>query len=154
MRKKKKEKNREAKNKEEREKKNERDKGAEKNKQDEWKKKEKQKLFVSNPILQVQDGAIPAHGRKVDSRRHHDSRSNPFEERGNDADHGGPTEQDAFTLPSGPITRSKSKEIQKHLNGLIQKFILAQPSPSSSSTSGANIDAYLLWNVIQAYFQH
>jgi len=59
-----------------------------------------------------------------------DSRSNPFEEEKNDENQRGPSpiEEESFKLPSGPITRSKSKRMQEVLNGLIQKHVLAQPN--------------------------
>ncbi|XP_041004037.1 uncharacterized protein LOC121249393, partial [Juglans microcarpa x Juglans regia] len=49
-----------------------------------------------------------------------DSRSNPFEERGNDRNQGGPTLKDPLQVPDGPITRSRAKKIKEAMQGLIQ----------------------------------
>uniref|UniRef100_A0A2N9HNA1 Uncharacterized protein n=1 Tax=Fagus sylvatica TaxID=28930 RepID=A0A2N9HNA1_FAGSY len=48
-----------------------------------------------------------------------DSRSNPFEERGNDENQQAPL-KDPLHVPVGPITRARSKKIKEALNGLIQ----------------------------------
>jgi hypothetical protein len=50
-----------------------------------------------------------------------DSRSNPFEEMGNDENQQTPLE-DPFHLPVVPITKARSKKIKKSLNGLIQEI--------------------------------
>ncbi|XP_041001589.1 uncharacterized protein LOC121247286, partial [Juglans microcarpa x Juglans regia] len=42
-----------------------------------------------------------------------DSRSNPFEERGNDRNQGGPTLKDPLQVPDGPITRSRARKIKE-----------------------------------------
>ena len=101
-----------------------------------------------------------------------DSRSNPFEERGNDDDHGGPNAdqggqlvQDPLKLPSGPITRSKFIKIQEGFIGLIQKFLLAQEKAQNGTTIlaqahsvttqvqahpiGATLTQFPLWHVSQ-----
>ncbi|MFQ6654339.1 hypothetical protein Gotur_025378, partial [Gossypium turneri] len=55
-----------------------------------------------------------------------DSRTNLFEEGGNDMSHKGPTqtqERDGLKLPQGPITRSKARQIRVKLNGTIHDFI-------------------------------
>ena len=89
-----------------------------------------------------------------------DSRSNPFEERGNDEDHGGPNTdqggqlvQDPSKLPSGPITRSKFKKIQEGFIGLIQKFLLAQAHSVTNQVQahpiGATLTQFPLWHVSQ-----
>ena len=49
-----------------------------------------------------------------------DSRSNPFEERGNDGNQGGPTLKDPLQVPDGPITRSRPKQIKEVMHGLVQ----------------------------------
>ncbi|XP_062154295.1 uncharacterized protein LOC133862477 [Alnus glutinosa] len=54
-----------------------------------------------------------------------DSRSNPFEKRGNDGPHGRPNLKDPLQVPDGPITRSRAKKIRIgaiHL-GRVSKFI-------------------------------
>jgi hypothetical protein len=50
-----------------------------------------------------------------------DSRSNPFEERGNDENQKAPL-KDPLHVPVVPITRVRSKKIKEALNGLIQKI--------------------------------
>uniref|UniRef100_A0A2N9F337 Reverse transcriptase RNase H-like domain-containing protein n=1 Tax=Fagus sylvatica TaxID=28930 RepID=A0A2N9F337_FAGSY len=47
-----------------------------------------------------------------------DSRSNPFEERGNDGNQGGPSLKDPLQVPDGPITRSRAKKIKEAMQGL------------------------------------
>ena len=59
-----------------------------------------------------------------------DSRTNPFEERGNDENQ--QAFKDPLHVPVGPITKARSKKIKKALNGLIQEIglILTQDIPS------------------------
>uniref|UniRef100_A0A2N9EAX3 CCHC-type domain-containing protein n=1 Tax=Fagus sylvatica TaxID=28930 RepID=A0A2N9EAX3_FAGSY len=49
-----------------------------------------------------------------------DSRSNPFEERGNDGNQSGPSLKDPLQVPDGPITRSRAKKIKEAMQGLVQ----------------------------------
>ena len=49
-----------------------------------------------------------------------DSRTNPFEERGNDENY--KAFKDPLHVPVGPITKARSKKIKEALNGLIQKI--------------------------------
>uniref|UniRef100_A0A2N9IRC6 Reverse transcriptase domain-containing protein n=1 Tax=Fagus sylvatica TaxID=28930 RepID=A0A2N9IRC6_FAGSY len=49
-----------------------------------------------------------------------DSRSNPFKERGNDGNQGGPSLKDPLQVPDGPITRSRAKKIKEAMQGLVQ----------------------------------
>jgi hypothetical protein len=49
-----------------------------------------------------------------------DSRSNPFEERGNDGNQSGPSLKDPLQVPYGPITRSRAKKIKETMQGLVQ----------------------------------
>jgi len=49
-----------------------------------------------------------------------DSRSNPFEEKGNDGNQGGPSLKDHLQIPDGPITRSRVKKIKESMHGLVQ----------------------------------
>ena len=49
-----------------------------------------------------------------------DSRTNPFEERGNDENH--KAFKDPLHVPVGPITKARSKKIKEALNGLIQEI--------------------------------
>ncbi|KAH9792628.1 Endonuclease [Citrus sinensis] len=53
-----------------------------------------------------------------------DSRTNPFEERGNDENHQGTikTSSDPLHIHGGPITRARAKNMQATLNGLIEKI--------------------------------
>ncbi|KAH9780704.1 Endonuclease [Citrus sinensis] len=54
-----------------------------------------------------------------------DSRTNPFEERGNDENHQGntiKTSSDPLHIHGGPITRARAKNMQATLNGLIEKI--------------------------------
>jgi len=49
-----------------------------------------------------------------------DSRSNPFEERGNDGNQGGPSLKDHLQILDGPITGSRAKKIKDAVHGLVQ----------------------------------
>jgi hypothetical protein len=48
-----------------------------------------------------------------------DSRSNPFEERGDDVDQHKNTSKDPLHVPNGPMTRSKTKALKEALNALV-----------------------------------
>ena len=50
-----------------------------------------------------------------------DSRSNPFEDRGDDVDQPRNTNKDPLHVPNGPITRSKTKTLKEALNALVLK---------------------------------
>ena len=50
-----------------------------------------------------------------------DSRLNPFEERGDDADQPRNTCKDLLYVPNGLMTRSKTKTLKETLNALILK---------------------------------
>jgi hypothetical protein len=50
-----------------------------------------------------------------------DSRSNHFEERGDDMDQLRNTNKDPLHVPNGPITQSKSKALKEALNALVLK---------------------------------
>ena len=50
----------------------------------------------------------------------HNSRTNPFEERGNDENQ--QAFKDPLYVPVGPITKVRSNKIKEALNGLIQKI--------------------------------
>ncbi|KAJ8767539.1 hypothetical protein K2173_017608 [Erythroxylum novogranatense] len=74
-----------------------------------------------------------------------DSRTNPFEERGNDTrSHGngdqGATHQDKLTLPSGPITRQYAVRLKQALQGFVQSHITShlddKTEPSVKNSSG------------------
>uniref|UniRef100_A0A2N9HQM2 Integrase catalytic domain-containing protein n=1 Tax=Fagus sylvatica TaxID=28930 RepID=A0A2N9HQM2_FAGSY len=63
-----------------------------------------------------------------------DSRSNPFEERGNDGNQGGPSLKDPLQVPDGPITRSRAKKIKEAMQGLVQStWDEASKSPTIKS---------------------
>jgi hypothetical protein len=54
-----------------------------------------------------------------------DSRSNPFEERGDDADQPNTKRNHAnnpLEVPVGPITRARAKKLKEALNGLVQNI--------------------------------
>jgi hypothetical protein len=48
-----------------------------------------------------------------------DSRSNPFEERGDDVNQPRNTSKDPLHVPNGPMTRSKTKALKEALNVLV-----------------------------------
>jgi len=50
-----------------------------------------------------------------------DSRSNPFEERGDDVDQPRNTSKDPLHVPNSPMTRSKTKTLKEALNALVLK---------------------------------
>ncbi|PKI59193.1 hypothetical protein CRG98_020408, partial [Punica granatum] len=83
-----------------------------------------------------------------------DSRTNPFEERGNDEDRGRDNEADAHELgsrtreegadaqdlgglhiPSGLITRAKARQIQQAMESLLMGFLGQEESNSIGSLS-------------------
>ena len=49
-----------------------------------------------------------------------DSRLNPFEEKGNDGNQGGPSFKDPLQVLDRPITRSRAKKIKEAMLGLVQ----------------------------------
>jgi hypothetical protein len=49
-----------------------------------------------------------------------DSWLNPFEERGNDGNQGGPSLKNPLQVPNGPITKSRAKKIKEAMQGLVQ----------------------------------
>ena len=54
-----------------------------------------------------------------------DSRSNPFKERGDDADQPNTMcnhSNDPLEVPIGPITRARAKKLKEALNGLVQNI--------------------------------
>ncbi|PKI52750.1 hypothetical protein CRG98_026871 [Punica granatum] len=84
-----------------------------------------------------------------------DSRTNPFEERGNDEDRGHDNKADAHELgsrtreegadaqdlgglhvPSGPITRAKARQIQQAMESLLMDFLGQEESNSIWSPKG------------------
>jgi hypothetical protein len=75
-----------------------------------------------------------------------DSRSNPFEERGNDENQQAPL-KDPLHVPVGPITRARSKKIKEALNGLIQD--IWADSTTGHSKLGPKEDEGVI-NLIQA----
>uniref|UniRef100_A0A2N9I8K8 Reverse transcriptase n=1 Tax=Fagus sylvatica TaxID=28930 RepID=A0A2N9I8K8_FAGSY len=75
-----------------------------------------------------------------------DSRSNPFEERGNDENQQAPL-KDPLHVPVGPITKARSKKIKEALNGLIQD--IWANSTTGHSKLGPKEDEGVI-NLIQA----
>uniref|UniRef100_A0A2N9FRX0 Reverse transcriptase domain-containing protein n=1 Tax=Fagus sylvatica TaxID=28930 RepID=A0A2N9FRX0_FAGSY len=59
-----------------------------------------------------------------------DSRSNPFEERGNDGNQGGPSLKDPLQVSDGPITRSRAKKIKEAISDGSE----LSPPPLTSTT--------------------
>ena len=45
--------------------------------------------------------------------------SNPFEEKENDGNQGGPSLKDPLQVPDGPITRSRAKKIKEAMQELV-----------------------------------
>ena len=74
-----------------------------------------------------------------------DSRTNPFEERGNDENL--QAFKDPLHVPLGPITRARSKKIKEALNGLIQE--IWADSNAGHSKLGPKEDEGVI-NLIQA----
>ena len=74
-----------------------------------------------------------------------DSRTNPFEERGNDKNQ--QTFKDPLHVPVGPITKARSKKIKEALNRLIQE--IWADSNTGRSKLGPKEDEGVI-NLIQA----
>jgi hypothetical protein len=75
-----------------------------------------------------------------------DSRTNPFEERGNDENQQASL-KDPLHVPVGPITRARSKMIKEALSGLIQEIWVG--SKTGHSKFGPKEDEGVI-NLIQA----
>ena len=78
-----------------------------------------------------------------------DSRSNPFEERGNDGNQGGPTLKDPLQVPDGPITRLRAKKIREAMQGLVQST-WDEASKSPTLKMGLKEGEPVLIHLIQA----
>jgi translation initiation factor IF-1 len=78
-----------------------------------------------------------------------DSRSNPFEERGNDGNQGGPSLKDPLQVPDGPITRSRAKKIKEAMQGLMQST-WDEDSKSPTIKVGLKEGEPILIHLIQA----
>jgi hypothetical protein len=82
-----------------------------------------------------------------------DSRSNPFEEKGNDGPHGRPNLKDPLQVPNGPITRSRAKKIKEAMQGLVQSTWAEFANLSSKTPTfnmGLKQEEPALIHVIQA----
>ena len=86
-----------------------------------------------------------------------DSRSNHFEERGNDESFGGSigevTVHDPLNVPNGAITRSRAKKIKEAMVGLVQSTWAKFGHPINKISTfkiGFNKDGVALINIIQA----
>jgi hypothetical protein len=82
-----------------------------------------------------------------------DSRSTPFEERGNDGPHGRPDLKDPLQVPDGPITRSRAKKIKEAMQGLVQSTWVEFANLSSKTPAfkmGFKEEEPTSINVIQA----
>jgi hypothetical protein len=78
-----------------------------------------------------------------------DSWSNPFEERGNDGNQGGPSLKDPLQVPDGPITRSRAKMIKEAMQGLVQST-WDEASKSPTIKVGLKEGEPILIHLIQA----
>uniref|UniRef100_A0A2N9HGW5 Uncharacterized protein n=1 Tax=Fagus sylvatica TaxID=28930 RepID=A0A2N9HGW5_FAGSY len=78
-----------------------------------------------------------------------DSRSNPFEERGNDGNQSGPILKDTLQVPDGPITRSRAKKIKEAMQGLVQST-WDEASKSPTIKVGLKEGEPILIHLIQA----
>uniref|UniRef100_A0A2N9HHC6 Reverse transcriptase domain-containing protein n=1 Tax=Fagus sylvatica TaxID=28930 RepID=A0A2N9HHC6_FAGSY len=78
-----------------------------------------------------------------------DSWSNPFEERGNDANQGGPSLKDPLQVPDGPIKRSRAKKIKEAMQGLVQST-WDEASKSPTIKVGLKEGEPILIHLIQA----
>ena len=78
-----------------------------------------------------------------------DSRSNPFKERGNDGNQGGPSLKDPLQVLDGPITRSKAKKIKETMQGLVQST-WDQANKSPTIKVGLKEGEPILIHLIQA----
>jgi hypothetical protein len=82
-----------------------------------------------------------------------DSRSNPFEEWGNDGPHGRPNLKDPLQVPDGPITKSRAKKIKEAMQGLMQSTWAEFANLSSKTPTfkmGLKEEESTLIHVIQA----
>jgi hypothetical protein len=78
-----------------------------------------------------------------------DSRSNPFEERGNDGNQSGSSLKDPLQVPDGPITRSRAKKIKEAMQGLVQST-WDEASKSPTIKVGLKEGEPILIHLIQA----
>uniref|UniRef100_A0A2N9HUT1 CCHC-type domain-containing protein n=1 Tax=Fagus sylvatica TaxID=28930 RepID=A0A2N9HUT1_FAGSY len=78
-----------------------------------------------------------------------DSRSNPFEERGNDGNQSGPSLKDPLQVSDGPITRSRAKKIKEAMQGLVQST-WDEASKSPTIKVGLKEGEPILIHLIQA----
>jgi hypothetical protein len=78
-----------------------------------------------------------------------DSWSNPFEERGNDGNQGGPSLKDPLQVPDGPITRSRANKIKEAMQGLVQST-WDEASKSPTIKVGLKEGEPILIHLIQA----
>ena len=86
-----------------------------------------------------------------------DSRSNPFEKRGNDESFGGSIGEvsvhDPLNVPNGPITRSRTKKIKEAMARLEQSTWAEFGHPINKTSTfkmGFNKEVVTLINLIQA----
>uniref|UniRef100_A0A2N9J0L0 Integrase catalytic domain-containing protein n=1 Tax=Fagus sylvatica TaxID=28930 RepID=A0A2N9J0L0_FAGSY len=78
-----------------------------------------------------------------------DSWSNPFEEKGNDGNQGGPSLQDPLQVSDRPITRSRAKKIKEAMQGLVQST-WDEASKSPTIKVGLKEGESILIHLIQA----
>ena len=75
--------------------------------------------------------------------------SNPFEERGNDGNQGGPSFKDPLQVSDGPITRSRAKKIKEAMQGLVHST-WDEASKSPTIKVGLKEGEPILIHLIQA----
>uniref|UniRef100_A0A2N9G8J9 Uncharacterized protein n=1 Tax=Fagus sylvatica TaxID=28930 RepID=A0A2N9G8J9_FAGSY len=93
--------------------------------------------------------AVEIGGSRSVSTRSEDSRSNPFEERGNDGNQGGPSFKDPLQVSDRPITRSRAKKIKEAMLGLVQST-WDEASKSPTLKMGLKEGEPILIHLIQA----
>uniref|UniRef100_A0A2N9F738 CCHC-type domain-containing protein n=1 Tax=Fagus sylvatica TaxID=28930 RepID=A0A2N9F738_FAGSY len=113
----------------------------------------KRPAYRSNPEetteLQMQVEELLAKGHGYQQHYGEDSRSNPFEERGNDGNQSGPSLKDPLQVPDGPITRSRAKKIKEAMQGLVQST-WDEASKSPTIKVGLKEGEPILIHLIQA----
>jgi len=84
-----------------------------------------------------------------------DSRSNPFEEKGDDVDQPRNTSKDPLHVPNGPMTQSQTKALKEALNALVFECLnqvriersirVSRGDPSISYPCARGVQHNLIW---------